>query len=146
MPLTTSRIRVYFADVPEVDIVLPIKAGQTIYAGAACELNGGYLENASGAGTFGGFALDDSPAVLGEADGDRQLKVRVLGGIHLDITTETPEQSDVGLSTSVVKATDNDTFRIERNGSPVTGVTIGKVVRIVEAGRVAVLFRAPMVA
>ncbi|MBL9076996.1 MAG: hypothetical protein JNL08_05810 [Planctomycetes bacterium] len=136
----------FHADVPEVDIRYPVKAGQTIYAGAVLELNGGYLENASAAGTFGGFALEDSVAVLGESDGDRLVKVRVLGAVHLDITTETPAQSDVGLSTSVVKATDNDTFRIERNGSPVTGVTIGKVVRIVEPGRVAVSFRAQMVA
>ena len=53
MALTTEKLLDYLVGVPELDLFeVPVKAGQTIYAGAALELNGGYLENVAGAGTF----------------------------------------------------------------------------------------------
>jgi hypothetical protein len=148
MALTQDKLRAYAADWPEINIVLPVKAAQTIYAGAALELNGGYLENASGAGTFAGFALEPSAAVAGESDGDRAIKVRVQGAIELDITTDTVAQSNVGGSAISIEATDNDTFRIE-TGSAVTGQTVGLVSRVITpgvAGRVLVSFKGAMVA
>lgn len=148
MALTQDKIRGYAADWPEIDIVLPVKAAQTIYTGAALELNGGYLENASGAGTFAGFALEPSAAVSGESDGDRAIKVRVQGAVQLDITTDTVAQSNVGGSAISIEATDNDTFRIE-TGSAITGQTVGLVARVVTAGvagRVLVSFKGAMVA
>lgn len=148
MALTQDKIRGYAADWPEIDIVLPVKAGQAIFAGAALELNGGYLENASGAGTFAGFALEPSPAVSGESDGDRSIKVRVQGAIELDINTDTVAQSNVGGSSITIEATDNDAFRIE-TGAAITGQTVGLVARVITpgvAGRVLCSFKGAMVA
>lgn len=145
MALSSATVRAYLADHPELDLVIPVKAGQNIYAGAACELNGGYLEVVSAAGTFGGFALETSLAVSGEADGDRTVQCRVMGGVELEITTETPAQANVGLSTTFVEATDDNTFHME-TGSAITGTKIGNVMRLVTATKVAVSFKAAMVA
>lgn len=148
MALTTERLLDYLVGVPEIDLFeVPVKAGQTIYAGAALELNGGFLENVAGAGTFAGFAMETSVAVGGEADGARRIRVKVQGGVILDITSETPAQSDVGASASVVEATDENTFRIER-AATITGTAIGKVMYLVpgNAQRIAVSFKGAMVA
>ncbi|MFN3242072.1 MAG: hypothetical protein ACE37K_11215 [Planctomycetota bacterium] len=143
--MTEERVPPFLANVPEIDLQqMPVKAGQTIYAGACLELNGGYLEVASGAGTFAGFALETSLAVSGEADGDRTIGVRAQGGIELDITTETALQSDVGAAAVTVEATDDNTFRIER-ASAITGLTVGKIVTVLSGSRVAVLFKGAMV-
>ncbi|MCA8951624.1 MAG: hypothetical protein KDE27_19105 [Planctomycetes bacterium] len=146
MALTSSKQRKYCAGHPEDEVVLPIKAGQTIYEGAALEFNGGYLENLSGAGVFAGFALEDSTAVTGESDGDRTIRVRVRGVVELKITTDTVAQSNIGVAATVIEATDNDTFRIE-TGSAITGTLIGNPFRVVTAGAGGVLevsFKAPM--
>lgn len=146
MALTTERLLDYLVGVPEIDLFeVPVKAGQTIYAGAALELNGGYLENVAGAGTFAGFAMETSVAVGGESDGARKIRVKVQGGVILDITSETAAQSDVGASASVVEATDENTFRIER-ASTITGTAIGKVMYVVSTTRAAVSFKGAMVA
>lgn len=141
MTALTSMKRRQWAGELFVDLVLPIKATHTIYAGAALEWNAGYAENLSGAGTFAGFALEDSVAVAGEADGARSINVRVKGMVELPITTDTPAQTDIGVNT--IEATDNDTFRIE-TGTAITGTLIGKPVRLVNATTFLVDFQSPL--
>lgn len=146
--LASAKPRRYLADVPEMTVVLPVKAAQTIYEGAALELNGGYLELVSGAGTFAGFAMEDSAAVSGESDGDRTIRVKVMGCVELTITSDTVAQSNIGVTATVIEATDDDTFRIE-TGTSITGTQIGKPFRVVTAGAggvLAVSFKAAMVA
>lgn len=133
MALSSSKPRRYLAEADELTQVLPIKAGQTIYEGAALEFNGGYLENVSGAGVFAGFAMHDSAAVAGEADGARTMRVKVKGVVELTITTDTVAVTNVGVAATVIEATDDDTFRIE-TGSAITGTLIGKPFRVVTAG------------
>lgn len=146
MALTTEKPLDYLVGVPELDLFeVPVKAGQTIYAGAALELNGGFLENVAGGGVFAGFAMETSLAVSGEADGARKIRVKVQGGVILDITSETPAQSDVGAAASVVEATDENTFRMER-ASTITGTAIGKMLYLVSGARIAVSFKGAMVA
>lgn len=146
--LPSAKPRNYLADVPEMTLVLPIKSGQSIYEGAALMYNGGYLTNLSGAGVFAGFAMEDSEAVTGESDGDRSIRVKVLGVVVLPITTESPAQTHIGVAATVVEATDNDTFRIE-TASAVTGTQVGVPFRVVTpgaGGSLAVSFRAANVA
>lgn len=143
MALTTGKQRVYRATSHELNLSLPIKAGATIWEGAALESNGGYIEPVSGAGTFMGFALQDG--VGGAVDGTNSILVKVAGLVEIDITTETPAQSDVGAAASVVEATDDDTFRIER-AATITGTAVGKVAKVESSTRALVSFKAAMVA
>lgn len=149
MALTESKARVYAPAAYQFDnFGLPVKAAAVIHAGAALEWNGGYLEPASGAGTFAGFALESSAAVAGESDGDRTITVRQAGAVELDITTDTVLAADLGNDAVTIEATDDDTFRREP-GSAITGQTIGKVIQIITAGaagRVLVSFKASMLA
>lgn len=143
MALSSSKQRQFRATSHELDLPMPIKASATIYQGAALESNGGYVEPASGAGTFLGFALQDG--VGGASDGLNTIMVRCAGLVELPITTETPAQSDVGASASVVEATDDDTFRIER-ASTITGTPIGKIVGLVSSTVALVSFKGAQVA
>jgi hypothetical protein len=143
MALSSSKQRTYRATTHDMVLVLPIKSGATIYEGAALESNGGYIEPASGAGTFMGFAMQDG--VGGATDGLNSIQVRVAGLVELPITTDTPAQSNVGVTATVVEATDDDTFRIE-TGATITGTLIGKITGLVSATVVLVSFKAAMVA
>lgn len=143
MALSSSKQRTFRATSHELVIPMPIKSGVTIYEGAALESNGGYVEPVSGAGTFLGFAMQDG--VGGASDGLNTIMVRVAGLVELPITTETPAQSDVGAAASVVEATDDDTFRIER-ASTITGTAIGKIVGLVSSTVALVSFKAAHIA
>lgn len=146
--LASAKPRRYVADHPELTIVLPVKSGVTIFEGAALEFTSGYADLVSGAGSFAGFAMEDSTAVSGESDGARSIKVRVMGAVELTITSDTVAQSNLGVSATVIEATDDDTFRIE-TGSSITGTQIGKPLYVVTAGVggvLAVSFKAACVA
>ena len=143
MALSSSKQRVFRETSHEMVMPIPLKSGATVYEGAALESNGGYAEPASGAGTFLGFAMQDG--LGGGADGTTTIMVRVAGLVELPITTETPAQSDVGAAASVVEATDDDTFRIER-AATITGTAIGKIISVLSSTRALVSFKAAQVA
>lgn len=143
MALASSKQRTFRASTQDLILPIPLKANAIVYEGAALESNGGYAEQLSGTGTFMGFATEDG--LGGSADGTTTILVRVAGLVELPINTETPAQSDVGASASVVEATDDDTFRIER-ASTVAGTAIGKVAGVVSSTVALVSFKAAMVA
>lgn len=143
MALSQNKQRTYRATSLELDLPMPIKSGATIYEGAALESNGGYVEPVSGAGTFLGFAKHD--AVGGASDGLNTVMVRTAGLVELTINSETPAQSDVGAAASVVEATDDDTFRIER-AATITGTAVGKIVAVISSTVALVSFKAAQVA
>lgn len=143
MALSRSKQRTFRASSQDLILSLPLKAGAVVYEGAALESNGGFAEQLSGTGTFMGFAMQDG--LGGSSDGSVTIQVRVAGLVELPINTETPAQSDVGASASVVEATDDDTFRIER-AATVAGTAIGKVAGVVSSTVALVSFKAAMVA
>jgi len=146
--LTSMTRRTWAPGVNQVDNALPVKAGSTIFAGAALMWNAGYLVPVSGSGAFAGFALEGSDAVAGESDGDRVIEVRQQGAVELDINTDTVAASDLGNSGVTIEATDDNTFRIEP-GAAIVGTTIGQIMRIVTpgvAGRVLTSFKSAMIA
>lgn len=145
--LTAAKVRTYVADVPCLDMVLPLKATTQVYAGAYLEWTSGAIDNLSGAGIFAGIALED--ALGGATDGAVAIKVRVMGGLDVAINTDTPAITDVGVAATVPEATDNDTVRIE-TGAAITGTAMGKFLRVVEpgvaGGRVVIHFKGAQVA
>lgn len=145
--LAARKVREWLADVPQIDTLIPVKAAAVIHEGSLLEFTSGAVEPVSGAGTFAGVALDS--ATGGAADGDVKVRVRVLGGLRVNINTDTPAITDVGVAATVPEATDDDTIRIE-TGAAITGTAIGKFLRVhepgVAGGKVDILIKAANVA
>jgi hypothetical protein len=143
MVLTAGgKQRMFYLHPADIAMPMLVKASAAIFEGAPLEFNGGYVEPANGAGIFAGFAQQDMAG--GASDGLNSVMVQCTGLVDLPITTETPAQTDVGAAASVVEATDDDTFRIER-AATITGTPIGKIVSI-NGTTVKVSFRAAHIA
>lgn len=141
MALTSSKPRNFLA-VPTIDQRLPVKASAVIYAGALLMYSAGAVTPLSGAGVFAGVALESKTG--GAADGTEDVNVRVLGGLDVAITTDTPAITAVGVAATIPEATDDDTIRVE-TGASITGTAIGKFLSVIEpgvaGGRVGILFK-----
>lgn len=127
--LTAEKIRVYLADVPTVDVTLPLKASTTVYAGGYCELTGGAVDVLAGAGTFAGIALETKTG--GASDGAETVRVRIMGALEVGIA-DTIAITDIAAANSI-EGTDSDTLRLE-TGTAVTGTTVGKLMRVITTG------------
>jgi len=128
--LTADKIRVYLADVPTVDVTLPLKGSTTVYAGGYCELTGGAVDVLAGAGTFAGIALE-TKTNSSATDGAETVRVRIMGALEVSIA-DTIAITDVAAANSI-EGTDSDTLRLE-TGTTITGTTVGKLMRVVTTG------------
>ena len=140
--LTSEKIRVFLADVPTIDVTLPITAATTIYAGAYCMIASGAITNLSGAGVFGGIALE---TVL-NGSGQTTIRMRVQGAFEAGIEDTVTTATHWGVAGNSIEATNTDTLRLE-TGSAVTGTTVGEMLRVITAGasgtnKVVVAFKA----
>lgn len=129
--LTADKIRVYLADVPTVDVTLPLKASTTVYAGGYCEFTSGAVDVLAAGGTFAGIALETKTG--GAADGAETVRVRVMGALEVGIADTITISTDFGNSSYSIEATDSDTLRLE-TGTAITGTTVGKIMRVITAG------------
>jgi hypothetical protein len=88
-------------------------------------------------------------ATGGAADGDVTALVRVLGGLRVNVTTDTTSLGIVGVAATIPEVTDDDTVRIE-TGVAITGSPIGKFCRVSlpvgVAGQVDISFKGAHVA
>lgn len=127
--LTAEKIRVYLADVPTVDVTLPLKASTTVYAGGYCEITGGCVDVLAAAGTFAGIALETKTG--GGSDGAETVRVRIMGALEVGIA-DTIAITDIASANSI-EGTDSDTLRLE-TGTNITGTTVGKLMRVITVG------------
>lgn len=129
--LSASKVRRFLADVPSIDMVLPLKATTQVYEGSLLMWSSGAVTPVSGAGRFAGVCLET--ALGGASDGTVAVKVRVMGAIEVAVNTDTPAITAVGVAATVPEATDDDTIRIE-TGSSISGTPLGTFLRVVEPG------------
>lgn len=139
----TSRPRNFLASVPQVFERMPVKATTQVFLGSLLMFSGGAVAPVSGAAVFAGVAME---TVLGGAtDGAVDCLVCVQGGLDINLTTDTPAITDVGVAATFPEATDDDTVRIE-TGTAITGTRLGTFLKVLEpgvaGGRVAILFKA----
>lgn len=140
--LTSEKLRVYLADVPTIDVTLPITAATTIYAGSYCMIASGAIANLSGAGVFGGIALE---TVL-NGSGQTTIRMRIQGAFEAGIEDTITTATHWGVAANSIEATNTDTLRLE-TATGVTGTTVGEMMRVITAGasgtnKVVVAFKA----
>jgi hypothetical protein len=132
MALSAAKPRVFVADVPQIDMVLPLKATTQVYEGSLLMFSSGAVTPVSGAGIFAGVCLET--ALGGASDGTVLVKVRVSGAMEIALAGgDVAAITLVGVAATVPEATDDDTLRIE-TAATVTGTNIGKFMRMVTAG------------
>ncbi|MFO0448588.1 MAG: hypothetical protein ACK52I_07990 [Pseudomonadota bacterium] len=153
MALTRPNLRQFLADVPQIDMTLPVAANVFVYEGAflmwGTAGNAGTVQPVSGAGQFAGIALQTIDNTGGAA-GAVAVRVRLYCGIEANVAGgDTPTIGSVGVASSVPAATDDDTVRIE-TASLITGTAPGNLLRVIEDGtangKVALHVRAAQVA
>ena len=153
MALTRPKLRQFLADVPQIDMTLPVAANVVVYEGAflmwGTAGNAGTVQPVSGAGQFAGIALETIDNTGGAA-GAVTVRVRVSCGIEANVAGgDTPTIGSVGVAATVPEATDDDTVRIE-TAALITGTALGKFLRVIEPGtangKVALHLRALQVA
>lgn len=128
--LTADKIRVYLADVPTVDVTLPLKGSTTVYAGGYCELTGGCVDVLAAGGNFAGIALE-TKTNSSATDGAETVRVRIMGALEISLA-DTITIASVAAANSI-EGEDSDTLRLE-TGTAITGTTVGKLMRVVTAG------------
>lgn len=129
--LAASKPREFLAGVPELDVLMPLKATTQVYAGSFLMFSSGAVAPNSGAGVFAGVCMET--ALGGAADGDVLVKVRVMGGLRTTIVTDATALSNIGVAATVPECTDDNDIRIE-TGSAITGALMGKFLRIQTVG------------
>lgn len=75
---------------------LPVEASATIYAGAACSLDGGFAEPLDDERSFVGFAIDEVNNAAG-ADGDAFVTLAVRGLVKNATVTGVSDRTHIGL-------------------------------------------------
>jgi len=146
MALSAAKPRVFLADVPQIDVVMPLKATTQVYEGSLLMFSSGAVAPVSGAGVFAGVCMET--ALGGAADGDVLVKVRVYGAMEFTVTSDSVALSTIGVVATVPEATDDDTLRIE-TGASTTGTNLGKFLRAITTGaggKVVVHFKGAQVA
>lgn len=132
MALSAAKPRRFLADVPQIDVVMPLKATTQVYEGSLLMFSSGAVTPVSGAGIFAGVCLET--ALGGAADGDVQVKVRVMGAMEVALGGgDSAAITLVGVAATVPEATDDDTVRVE-TAAAITGTNIGKFLRMVSSG------------
>jgi len=139
--LSSEKIRVYLADVPTIDVTLPVTSGVTIYAGSYCSFGSGLVKNLSGAEVFAGIALE---TVL-NGSGATTIRMRIQGAVEATIE-DTLTAASLGVANNSIEATNTDTLRLENAGT-ITGTAVGELMRIPTVGatgvnRVVLAFKA----
>lgn len=140
--LTSEKLRVYLADVPTIDVTLPVTSGVTIYAGSYCMISSGAVASLSGSGVFGGIALE----TVVNGSGATTIRMRIQGAFEAGIEDTITTATHWGVDANHIEATNTDTLRLE-TGTTITGTKIGEMMRVITAGasgtnKVVVAFKA----